>query len=622
MKLTYLTRYCLPFFVLTLSLLDSLAQAPDSIQSDSTDRILQSYSQQIEAYERLLNKNDLRRKQDSLARVELLSRIQLLQESDKLNQVTLRNQIKEIERQDSARGAEQRERILKLREETQGYVVAPLKDSLFTIFTKLGPVRAEERASNVTQKIELLIRDDFFFPDSLYYEMHDGTIDVMYGNLIVTSVSDWDALWVEGVTKDSLATLYKTRITEFVSKSRNRSTIQNIAARVGLVFLIIGGVILVLLLIRRVANGIQGWMVVNKKEYFNGINVRNFELLSPTLHLEVTIQVVSFLKWGFYALVLYLSLPLVFGLFPFTKGWAQTLLDWILSPAKNIWFGFWGYIPNVFTIGVIYILTRYLIKLVKFFAQEVENGRLTIPGFYSDWAIPTYRLVKFLIYAFMMVMIWPYLPGSDSDIFKGVSVFLGLLISFGSTSAISNAVAGLVITYMRPFRVGDRVKIGEVTGEIIEKTLLVTRVRTTKNEDITVPNSSILTGYTVNFSSSSKNLGLVLHTSVTIGYDVPWRKVHELLIEAAVATEGVNVSREPFVLQTSLDDWYVSYQLNAFTDAPEIMPKIYSELHANIQDKFNEAGIEIMSPHYRAVRDGNTSTIVKVDKKSPSEDKS
>ncbi|MEQ9467454.1 MAG: mechanosensitive ion channel family protein [Ekhidna sp.] len=614
MKRTSLIKYLFLFLVLLAGWSIAIAQAQDSIRSDSTDQVLKNYTQQIKAYERLLGQNDLRRKQDSLARVELLSRIQLLQESDKLNQVTLRNQIREIEKQDSVRNAEQRERILKLREETKGYVVAPLNDSLFTIFTKLGPVRAEERTSNVTQKIEFLIRDDFFYPDSLHYEEHEGTIDVMYSDLIVTSVSDWDALWVEGVTKDSLATLYKTRIADFVSKSRNRSTFRNIAARVGLVFLIIGGLVIVLMIVRRITNGIQGWMVVNKKEYFNGIKVRNFELLSPQLHLEVTIQAVSFLKWGLYVLALYLSLPLVFGLFPFTRGWAQTLLDWILSPAKNIWFGFWSYVPNVFTIAVIYFITRYLVKLIKFFAQEVENGTLTLPGFYSDWAIPTYRLVKFLIYAFMMVMIWPYLPGSDSDIFKGVSVFLGLLISFGSTSAIANAVAGLVITYMRPFRVGDRVKLGEVTGEIIEKTLLVTRVRTTKNEDITVPNSSILTGHTVNYSSSSKSLGLILHTSVTIGYDVSWRKVHELLIEAAVATEGVNVSKEPFVLQTSLDDWYVSYQLNAFTDAPEIMPKIYSELHANIQDKFNEAGIEIMSPHYRAVRDGNPSTVINVKK--------
>ncbi|WP_420577649.1 mechanosensitive ion channel domain-containing protein [Ekhidna sp.] len=585
------------------------AYSQDSLRSDSIQRAVNSLNQQLNTYERLLDENIQRRRQDSLARVDLMKRIQLLQESDKLSQATLREQIKEIEQRDSARNAEQRERILRLRESTKGYTVKPLGDSLFTIFTKLGPVMAEERASNVSEKLKLLVRDDFFYPDSLYREEHGGTIDVMYQNLIITSVSDWDVLWVEGISKDSLASTYQRSILEFVNKSRNRSTIQNIAARIGLVFLVIGGVVLVLYFIRRITNGIQGWMVLNKSKYFNGLRLRSYEFLPPPLHLDISIRIVSFLKWVLYALVLYLSLPMVFGLFPFTRSWANTLLDWILDPAKNIWFGFWDYLPNFFTIIVIYVVTRYLVKFIRFIATEVEESVLTIPGFYPDWAMPTYRLVKLLVYAFMLVMMWPYLPGSGTDVFKGVSIFIGLLISFGSTSAIANAVAGLVITYMRPFKVGDRVKIGEVTGEIIEKTLLVTRVRTTKNEDITVPNSSILTGYTINYTSSSKELGLILNTSVTIGYDVPWRKVHELLIEAAVATEGVNISKEPFVLQTSLDDWYVSYQLNAYTDAPELMPKTYSMLHANIQDRFNEAGIEIMSPHYRAVRDGNTTTI-------------
>ncbi|WP_424963630.1 mechanosensitive ion channel domain-containing protein [Ekhidna sp.] len=598
------------FLLLTLVIaLGAFAQ--DSLRADSIERRVNSLTQQLETYERLLEQNSEKRKQDSLARADLLRKIQLLQESDRVNKASLREQVREIEQRDSMRNAMQRERILNLRKSTKGFLVAPFGDSLFTVYTKLGPVMAEERAKNVTEKIELLVRDDYFYQDSLLIVSHDGTIDVMYNDLIVTSVSDWDALWMVGITKDSLANNYKATILDFVSNTRNRSTVQNIAARIGLVFLIIGGVILVLYFIRRLANGLQGWIVVNKKKHFTGVRIKSYELLPPDLHLEVGLKSISILKWGLYVLTFYLSLPLVFGLFPFTRGWAQTLLNWILGPAENIWNSFWNYLPNVFTIAVIYLITIYLVKFLKFIASEIENGHLSLPGFYSDWAMPTYRLVKLLVYAFMLVMIWPYLPGSDSDIFKGVSVFIGLLISFGSTSAIANAVAGLVITYMRPFKLGDRVKIGEVTGEIVEKTLLVTRVRTAKNEDITVPNSSILTGHTVNYSSSSKELGLILNTSVTIGYDVPWRKVHELLVEAAVATDGINISREPFVLQTSLDDWYVSYQLNAYTDVPERMAGIYSELHANIQDKFNEAEIEIMSPRYSAVRDGNASTIPK-----------
>ena len=243
-------------------------------------------------------------------------------------------------------------------------------------------------------------------------------------------------------------------------------------------------------------------------------------------------------------------------------------------------------------------------KFLHFLTHEIEIGKLVIPGFYRDWAQPTFNLLRIFIYAFTFIIIFPYLPGSDSPIFRGVSVFLGLLISIGSSSAIGNIVAGLVITYMRAFKVGDRVKIGDATGDVIEKTMLVTRLRTIKNEEVTIPNSAILNGNTINYSTSARELGLILNTEVTIGYDVPWRKVHELLISAAQKTENINESPEPFVLQTNLNDFYVNYQLNAYTDDADKAAKIYSDLHSKIQDEFNEAGVEILSPHFQANRQG------------------
>jgi small-conductance mechanosensitive channel len=184
-------------------------------------------------------------------------------------------------------------------------------------------------------------------------------------------------------------------------------------------------------------------------------------------------------------------------------------------------------------------------------------------------------------------------------------------MSFGSSSAISNAVAGIVITYMRPFKIGDRIRVGEYSGDVIEKSILMTRIRTIKNEEITIPNSTILSGQTINFTTFAKDSGLVLHTSVTIGYDVPWRDLQAALLTAADRTPMVLKEPKPFVLQTSLDDFYVSYQLNVYTQEASKQLQIYSELHANILDTCNETGIEIMSPHYRAERDGNTTTIPK-----------
>jgi small-conductance mechanosensitive channel len=209
----------------------------------------------------------------------------------------------------------------------------------------------------------------------------------------------------------------------------------------------------------------------------------------------------------------------------------------------------------------------------------------------------------------MLVVMFPYLPGSSSPAFQGVSVFLGLLLSLGSTSAINNIIAGLVITYMRPFKVGDRIRIGDTEGDVVEKNMLVIKVRSPKNEEITVPNSAVLGSNTLNFSANSKQAGLIIHSTVTIGYDTPWRKMKQTLIEAALKTDGLMKTPEPFVLQTSLDDFYVSYQINAYTQEANRLPALYSALHANILDCCREAGIEIMSPHYRSMRDGNSSTI-------------
>jgi small-conductance mechanosensitive channel len=322
-------------------------------------------------------------------------------------------------------------------------------------------------------------------------------------------------------------------------------------------------------------------------------------------------QIFGFIKILSLIFIVYLSLPLLFSIFPSTEGYTTTLLRWILTPAKLAIMGFVDFLPSLITILVIVVIFKYSIKLIKFFFDEIKQENIKIDGFYSDWAMPTFNIIRFLMFAFMLVIIFPYLPGSDSDIFKGVSVFVGILFSLGSSNAIANMVAGLVITYMRPFKIGDFIKIGEVSGEVIEKTALVTRIRTPKFEDITIPNATILSSTSTNFSANtiqSKD-GLLVHTTVTIGYDVPWEAIYKALIEAALKTEMVEKSPAPFVLQTSLDDFYVSYQINVYTKQPTKQPSIYSSLHQNIQDSFNSAGIEIMSPHYNAFRNGNKTTI-------------
>ena len=317
----------------------------------------------------------------------------------------------------------------------------------------------------------------------------------------------------------------------------------------------------------------------------------------------------TFIKWLLILISIYIVLPILFGIFPWTKNFADELFGYILTPIQKITVGLWNYLPNLITILVIVFVFRYVLKGIHYLKSEIGLGHLHIPGFFPDWANPTYQIVRVLFIAFLIIVIFPYLPGSDSPIFRGVSVFLGFLFTFGSAGSLSNIVAGLVLTYMRLFKIGDRVKIGEITGDVIEKSLLVTRVRTIKNEIVSIPNSTIMNSHTINYSSDAPNNGLIIHTTVTIGYDVPWRNMHQALIEAASKTNYVLDEPKPFVLQTSLDDFYVSYQINAYTKEASKQATIYSDLHQKIQDVCNEKGIEIMSPHYRAARDGNNTTI-------------
>ena len=433
-------------------------------------------------------------------------------------------------------------------------------------------------------------------------------MDILYGEMIIMSISETDALWYS-TSEKALAQKYSGKIKSSILEARKAKGLIRIFLRIGLVILVIAGIwVLIKLIIRGYAK-LEQIIKVNRSKWLRSLSYRNYTFISVDQELTAISYVLKIMKWFFILLLLYLVLPIVFSIFPFTRGWATSLFNLIWSPFRGVLTGIWKFLPNLFSILVIVIVMSYFIRFIRYIFREIESEKLKIAGFHPDWAMPTFSIIRFLLYAFMFVLIFPYLPGSDSGIFKGVSVFVGVLFSLGSTSAISNIVAGLVITYMRPFKIGDRITIGQITGDVVEKTMLVTRLRTIKNEEITIPNSAVLSGNTVNYSMLAKSDGLILHTSVTIGYDVPWREMHKALIQAALKTDLISDKPEPFVLQTSLDDFYVTYQLNAYTKEPNKQAGIYSELHKNIQDVCNEMGIEIMSPHYRSVRDGNIVSI-------------
>ncbi|MFM7393367.1 MAG: mechanosensitive ion channel family protein [Cyanobium sp.] len=301
----------------------------------------------------------------------------------------------------------------------------------------------------------------------------------------------------------------------------------------------------------------------------------------------------------------------ILRLFPWTRAFGESIVDYFFAAAELVLAATVNYLPNLFVLAIIIVIAYNFLRIIKPLFLAIEQGSLEIPGFYADWAKPTYNLLVLFVIALAAILGFPFLPGFDSPAFRGITVFLGLLLSLGSTSVINNMLGGVILIYTRPFRLGDHIRVGDVIGDIVEKNFLAIRVCTPANQVITIPNSTLLTSGVINFNFSSRELSrsLILQTTVTLGYDVPWRQAYASLIEAALATVHILPEPSPFVLQTKLGDHAISYQLNAFTSEPNLMVSIYSELHQNIQVKCNEAGIGILSPGYTAVRDGNASTI-------------
>jgi len=378
-------------------------------------------------------------------------------------------------------------------------------------------------------------------------------------------------------------------------------------------YIIAGSIIciaLVLLLFIRVATRQRiRKLELRDPEAFKPLRFQNQNLIT-----SADMQIIRLTVWRWMGRVgTFLCLLLALNGLLFTSKWslylAARLLTLIIAPLSYIWHAAIDYLPDFLTALIIVCAARFLVHVVGLIFDGIKKGRVRLPNFYPEWADPSFGLVKILIIVLTAVIIFPYLPGSSSPAFQGISIFIGLLVSLGSTTAVANVVAGTVLTYTRAFQIGDQVLVSTTRGRIVERTTFVTRVQTPKNVIVSIPNSMVLNNNIINYSKNMGRSGLLVHTRITIGYDVPWGTVNQLLIAAAGKTDGIEASPEPFVLQTSLDDNYVSYEVNGWTQKPEELPLIYSKLHANILDEFHGHNVEITSPVYRASRDGSTSTI-------------
>ena len=589
-------------FIILFAFASSAQKDSTNIADSLQNNFLMMQSKQLKALENT-------RIRDSIKKLELEKQIGELSSLDNVKKQELLNELEILKTNDIERLKVKKHKIDSLRLFVRGYEVIPFfHDTLFSIYTKIGSSTAKDRAQTITKRIKGLADDYFFTTDSLKAEQNETTVDLFFGDIIIMSISENDALW-NNTSKDNLANHYKNIIGNAVVKYQQATSFKTIIKQVGLAILVLVILGALIYLIVRLFRFTQTKIEAQKNKRIKGIKIRKYKLLTANNQLKLYLKINTLLKWIIIITIIYIALTILFSIFPWTKGFASILISYFVKPIHKIMWAFWRYLPNLFTIVVIYFIFRYILKGIYYLKTEIERGALKLPGFFPDWANPTFQIIRILIYAFMFVVIFPYLPGSDSPVFQGVSVFLGLLFTFGSSGSLSNIIAGLVLTYMRAFKIGDRVKIGEITGDIIEKSLLVTRIRTIKNEIISIPNSAVMNIHTINYSSDAPENGLIINTTVTIGYDVPWKDIHQALINAATRTEFLLNDPKPFVLQTSLEDFYVSYQINAHTKEPNKQAEIYSELHQNIQDCCNEAGIEILSPHYRSARDGNMTTI-------------
>jgi small-conductance mechanosensitive channel len=465
-------------------------------------------------------------------------------------------------------------------------------------------------------RLERLVKNFNPLRDSLWLRENEGQMEIMVNQKLALVTTREDAI------SDSMNIL---RLAEF-RLDRIKANIRGVeglspkewAIRIGYFAILLVVLILYLKLINWIFRKINVRLSKIERNFLRKkANILKYFIPKDTVNIFVFVS--DILRYGIIALTFFIYTPFMFSFFPWTENFVKVFYGYIAKPIMYVFNGFVDFVPSLIFILIIAFFARYFSRVVNEIASDIEIERFRLKNFHKDWAKPTAKIVSILIYALALILIFPYLPGSGSSAFQGVSIFIGALISFGSTSAISNIIAGIVITYMRPFQIGHRIKVDNIVGDVIEKTVLVTRLRTTKKEEVTIPNAKILTGTIVNYSNEDHK-PIILHTTITLGYDLPWETAQNLLLEAASKTDLVLKEPKPFVLQTSLDDYYVSYELNVHTLETKFMPLIYSEIHKNILIAFNEAGVEILSPSYVAARDGSLTTVpskLKKEDKSP-----
>lgn len=493
------------------------------------------------------------------------------------------------------------ESFARMEKEQEGTSVATVivdGSSLFRVYgTTTLP--AKQRAKAISKRIKTLARNSSFDTDTLKIKEINGLIEIYAGDQHLLDIFKEDAHIEGSFSPKTLTTeLILPRIISAIHNYRIQRETSVLLKNIFNAFVRTVLLSLLLFLLFWAFKKFDRFLELRFKKKIEKLETKSLQILKAKQIWSV-LQTITRLVWAVLIFaILYFFINLVLSLFPWTRYVSQTLLGYVTNPLFSMGKAIIDYLPDLFFLIILFFVVRYLLRITHAFFKELDHGHIKFRSFEAEWAFPTYRIIRVFMIIFAVVIAYPYMPGSGSDAFKGISLLLGVLFSIGSSSLIANVIAGYTMTYRRAFKVGDRVKIGDNIGDVSQIRLLVTHLKSLKNEEIVIPNSTILNTEITNYTSLASKRGLILHTAVSIGYEVPSRQVEAMLLMAAARTEGLHRTAQHFVLETGLGDFGTTYELNVFSKKPDKTVQIYSNLHRNIKDVFNEYEVSIMTPHY------------------------
>ncbi|WP_411877284.1 mechanosensitive ion channel family protein [Vulcanococcus limneticus] len=466
-------------------------------------------------------------------------------------------------------------------------------------------------AERISRELLALARENTFAPGQLvveedppYWMVAERQAD---GETVPRLAVDERSAQRFGLSQRALAERYRDQLQAAIRQYRSRHSLKEWLRGTALALLVLGIYLGWVFKQRRLHKRLWRRLVTHCPPLsFGSIQLLEPAQLRPSLLLGLNL-----LHWSLLLLISYLLIPLLLGFFPPTQVLAAGLRSQILVALQALVAALFGVLPSLASIGLILAITALLLRASNAWFQALDQEQVRLPGFYPEWGRPTGRIAAVLIVMVGLVVAYPYIPGTGSSAFQGAGLFVGLLAALGSSAVASNVISGVMLIYTRGFREGDRVDINGVVGLVQDRALLVTRIRTPRNEVVSIPNAVVIGASIVNYSLSRRenDQPVAVSTTVTIGYDVPWRQVYALLLAAARSVNSISAEPEPYVLQTSLNDFHISYELNASVHDVQCYRQTLSSLLEAIQDQFAAAGVEILSPGYQAMRNGNRSTV-------------